>query len=559
MPERGTRRYRAPEADGAALIDPPGCQIAALVAANRRLAAQWAAQGWPLAAWQRRARAQLATLVAAQAEEEARAGVLPCVLPPASRWLDRPLIVTGHQPLWYHPGVWFKNFLTAHIAQQLDGIALHLRVDNDVAGPATLAVPSHSAGQPLLMPLPLDRPAEGVPWEERPVQEPSLLASVARRVCDQFTLRVARGRPLVVERMQPYLTALVSQAATQAQGGCAVSGPALRLGDCLAIARHAVEREAGVTAFELNLSQLARTEPFGQFIDHLCRRAEELRQAYNDALAEYRAANRVRSRSHPVPALDAEGPWIELPLWIYGPQRPHRRRAFVRRCGNSWLLSDRQSVTLPAEPYLAAVASGNDAVCEGEVVRVRPRALVTTLYTRLMLGDVFVHGIGGAKYDEMTDGLMARLWGLTPPAYVTATATFRLPLAWPAVDGARVAALAQRLRDLTWHPERWVSDPQVQADATLAAKVAALAAEKRDYLRTHRLRRGSASDYAGLQRIQSALRQHLAPVAEALRAAHAQAVAQQTQTRWLNSREFSLALFEDDLPSRLLALCPKLA
>jgi hypothetical protein len=48
-------------------------------------------------------------------------------------------------------------------------------------------------------------------------------------------------------------------------------------------------------------------------------------------------------------------------------------------------------------------------------------------------------------------------------------------------------------------------------------------------------------------------------VAEALRAAHAQALAQQTQTRWLNSREFSLALFEDDLPSRLLALCPKLA
>lgn len=559
MPEMGTRRYRAPEADGAALIEPPGPAIAALVAANRAHAAQWAASGLPLAVWRQQAREQLATLAAARADQEARAGLLPVALPPAAHWLSRPLIVTGHQPAWYHPGVWFKNFLTAQVARQLGGIALHLLVDNDVAGPAALAVPSGSAHQPQLVQLPLDRPYEGVPWEERPVLERSLLASVARRVREQFTLRPASQRPLVVERMEPYLGALLEGATGPAPADGRPGRRAVRLGDCLAIARHAVEREAGVTTFELNISQLACTAPFGSFVDHLCRRADELRAAYNDALAEYRAANRVRSRSHPVPALEMDGPWIELPLWVYSPQRPQRRRAFVRQVGSGWQLSDRQGVTLASDQWLAAVASGRDAVCDAELVRVRPRALVTTLYARLMLGDLFVHGIGGAKYDEMTDALMARLWGIQPPAYVTATATFRLPLGRAAGERRQASCLAQQLRDLRWHPERWIGDWRVQADPALAEKLAALAAEKRDYLRTHRLRRGTAEDYAGVARIQDALRQHLAPLADELRAEYAQALAEEAQARWLASREFSLALFEDDLPSRLLALCPAVA
>ena len=37
-------------------------------------------------------------------------------------------------------------------------------------------------------------------------------------------------------------------------------------------------------------------------------------------------------------------------------------------------------------------------------IRLRTRALTTTMYARFLIGDLFVHGIGGAKYDEL--GLM---------------------------------------------------------------------------------------------------------------------------------------------------------
>ncbi len=39
----------------------------------------------------------------------------------------------------------------------------------------------------------------------------------------------------------------------------------------------------------------------------------------------------------------------------------------------------------------------------GPAVRLRTRALTTTLFSRFLLGDLFIHGIGGAKYDELGD------------------------------------------------------------------------------------------------------------------------------------------------------------
>ena len=55
--------------------------------------------------------------------------------------------------------------------------------------------------------------------------------------------------------------------------------------------------------------------------------------------------------------------------------------------------------------------------------------MITTLFARLFLGDLFMHGIGGAKYDQVTDSLVERFFGVKPPGFMTLTATLRLPVA----------------------------------------------------------------------------------------------------------------------------------
>jgi hypothetical protein len=86
-----------------------------------------------------------------------------------------------------------------------------------------------------------------------------------------------------------------------------------------------------------------------------------------------------------------------------------------------------------------------------------------------MLGDLFLHGIGGAKYDQVTDLMIARFFGLEPPAYLTVTATLRLPIAHQEVTADDRRLVDARLRELSYHPERYTDnscqDPVARAAA----------------------------------------------------------------------------------------------
>lgn len=100
-------------------------------------------------------------------------------------------------------------------------------------------------------------------------------------------------------------------------------------------------------------------------------------------------------------------------------------------------------------------------------VKLRTRALATTLYARVLLADLFVHGIGGGLYDQVTDRWMHHAWGLTPPAYLVATATLYLPMnVSPSANGG--PATRSVLRDLTYHPERFLQEANLPTEARQA-------------------------------------------------------------------------------------------
>jgi hypothetical protein len=91
---------------------------------------------------------------------------------------------------------------------------------------------------------------------------------------------------------------------------------------------------------------------------------------------------------------------------------------------------------------------------ERDGLKIRTRALTTTLFARLLIADAFVHGIGGGLYDELTDELMTRLFGLQPPAFLVVTGTLHLPLPrfGSSIEQLRMAQRA--VRDLDWNPQR---------------------------------------------------------------------------------------------------------
>ena len=84
----------------------------------------------------------------------------------------------------------------------------------------------------------------------------------------------------------------------------------------------------------------------------------------------------------------------------------------------------------------------------------RPRALALTIWARLLLADLFVHGIGGAKYDRISDAIIADYYGLTPPAMACVSATLQLDLPHRRVTAESIRRMKHEARDLKWNPQR---------------------------------------------------------------------------------------------------------
>ena len=115
----------------------------------------------------------------------------------------------------------------------------------------------------------------------------------------------------------------------------------------------------------------------------------------------------------------------------------------------------------------------------------RSRALTNTLYARLFVADLFIHGIGGGKYDELTDAIIHRYYGFEPPRFMVLSATLLLPLPRSPARPEHCQRLARELRDLHWNPQRHLAD----GDATAAE----LARQKRAWIERQPLDRWTSA------------------------------------------------------------------
>ena len=101
---------------------------------------------------------------------------------------------------------------------------------------------------------------------------------------------------------------------------------------------------------------------------------------------------------------------------------------FARQHADTIELTDRRgqtiSLTLSADRD-ADLAAEQLAAAAARGIKIRTRALATTLFARLLLSDLFLHGIGGAKYDQVTDDIARRFFGFSLPEFATASATLR--------------------------------------------------------------------------------------------------------------------------------------
>src|SRR5581483_2694845 len=222
---------------------------------------------------------------------------------PGGEWL----LLAGHQPELFHPGVWVKNFALNALARQHGGIALNLVVDTDLVKTTDLKVPGWEGGRDLVetppqsvhrLSVPFDHGPRDLPYEERRVHDEKLFADLPERLAS-----VTRGWPF--EPLLPEFGEDVGRAAAATE----------LLGERFALARRAWERRWGCHNAEVPVSRLCQTEAFSWFACHLLGEAAHFHALYNHSVHAYRRRNGIKGRSHPVPDLARDGEWLEMPFW----------------------------------------------------------------------------------------------------------------------------------------------------------------------------------------------------------------------------------------------------
>jgi hypothetical protein len=441
------RRLRAPASDGGLLLQPPAGAASRLLAANRALLAGWDHdfQG-RRASWLRSAiRKEVLDTARSFLVRHGLSGQLPAT--DSSQNSETPLIVTGHQPELFHPGVWIKNLALAALSRAWNGVGLNLIIDNDLPKSSAIAVPSLHDGLVRVQHVDFDRWGGDVPFEDLRVQDEGIFETFDDRVRQVLGTK-ATGT--VLEEYWPLAKARRSQTHL--------------LGTRISLARRELEAAWGLSNLEIPLSTVCQSEGFLWFTAHLLAQLPSYQKVHNQCLAEYRAAHHIRSKNHPVAALAREGDWVEAPFWVWRAEQPRRRGLLARQRGRVMELriagEDQLLIELPLGPDREACCAVESLrELSAQRVRLRTRALTTTVFSRFLLGDLFIHGIGGAKYDELGDEISRRYFGIEPPGFLTCSLTLWLDLPRAPEAAGEVAAIDRRLRDLRFNPEHYLSEP----------------------------------------------------------------------------------------------------
>ena len=438
-----------PRQDRDVLIVPDARELPQLVRENARAIGAYRVSlaGRPLVELREAARREI---MSAATEYTASLGV------PAPAWRGEPIVETGHQPEFYHPGVWAKNHLCAKLAEAVGGIGLNLVVDNDVPREEELTFPVHAHGaftQHGVHFAPTDRTRA---WEEHTDKALWQFDHLAGEVKDLLPIA---DETLIIEPFMTDVTHCMSEARDT--------------GHLMTLLRRRYEETIGLRNLEIPTSVMCETRAWALFVLSLVQKAERFAKIYNDAVHEYRRVNGVRSSSHPVPDLGVEENRVELPFWVWTPGGERQRLWITTKRDRTLLMDETPLFTIDAATWPTLTSGDRKTfdktarrlLAEGKGhFRIRPRALSNTIFARMLLADVFIHGVGGAKYDTITDEIIRGFFGVEPPRLIACSATVFLPIDVEASRQDDLRRLRWELRDVFYNADRHMSEELRRSD-----------------------------------------------------------------------------------------------
>lgn len=375
-----------------------------------------------------------------------------------------PIIQTGHEPILYYPGVWIKNHLAYHLAEKLGGIGVNMIVDNDAGNMGFMYMPVLSEKPASIQKIFFARDTYKTAYEEIRFDDLGAILQFKEEVLSLFKKNISdKNIRTTIEHMQSLFERFINRVVEYYQQGC------IDMVGLLTSARCALEEDFFIHNLEIPVSSICGTDGFRYFLLHILYEAGRFSKIYNEKLHEYRRIHKIRSKANPLPDLKIIGNSIELPFWVWntGGQR-----------GKCFVLYEEECIKVTHGRDVLITLSRTDEVDKSlsrlkafmnTGIKIRPRAITTTMFSRLFFSDIFIHGIGGSKYDTITDEIIKEFFGIDPPTFITVSATLFLPFDTFDLDMRTIKRLQNDLRDMAYNPERYVSK-EIQNDTEFMDK-----------------------------------------------------------------------------------------
>ena len=536
----GHKRWVVPEEDRSLFVGPAPNQVTSTLTSNRELL--WhdeSLQGYDFQGYRF---SELLKICRADLLQQAirytrayRDVSLPKELEVQTEAFQGPIVLGGHQPELFHPGVWAKNFVIDRWARENAGVALQILIDTDVPKSLGIHVPGGSLTKPTTKYLPLDHRSDRVSYEAWKIRDIDEFGSFGERVRERVAPLI--GNPFI----DRYWPRVLERASNVRQVGL-----------CLAQARHQFEATWGLQTLELPQSEICKGDAFRWFTAHILAHLPRFHEIYNSALFEYRSQNRLRNHAHPVPDLAAGESGLQAPFWIWTDQNPHRQPLHCQYQGDQLLLAGSTGVAFsiqatPEGDLHTAVEQLAEAESQG--IHIRSRALITTMFARLFCGDLFVHGIGGANYDRLTDMIIERFFGFHSPEYMVVSGTLRLPLPGSGVGVEEIRRCNESLRDFIFNPDRLLKS---SGDFPVSSECQAWIEEKKRWLDTPLTNDNGSTRHKAIERCNHAIQPFATGLAQAAESKRKDLIAKMQADTILAARDYAFCLFPEHLLAEFL-------
>ena len=316
---------------------------------------------------------------------------------------NQPIIMTGHQPIIYYPGIFIKLILADTIAKHINGKAYYLVLDNDVEKVDWKFIWFENQTyfkQHIVLSNHKDILLNQIINNDKKKQLIYFLKEWMLRLYHIFD-------PSIVPNIKDTLEYCIN----------ILEKKNLSVAKLSVLINEYLMNQLNIQVKPIFVSDLVKTQSFREILQQIKLEHQRFREIYNQKLDEFRKIHHIKNPHYPFSNLKEN----ELPFW-------------------------------KSDGYLRKTLTIEDDINKFYVF---PKAIALSICIRIFLSDLMIHGTGGGFYDLLSEEILKEFFMEELSPHIVSTATI------PILPKASIPLYSESKDNILKKLRKWKFNPEI--------------------------------------------------------------------------------------------------